>query len=147
MVYLLCVRNKAIGNWMELKMNLNHDIELAKFICSLRSVTNIQLQHIMFILSQEYYKVEGEIPVYGYFEAWQFGACLPRVFYYFSGFGAMPIWKDYKYDLDKNLSANVIIEIVERLSLDIWDLCGYMKKMPNIVWGSRGVIGGDYLKT
>lgn len=128
-------------------MPLNHDVELAKFICSLRAVTNIQLQHIMFILVREYYKVEGEITVYGYFEAWQFGACLPRVFYYFSGFGSMLIWKDYSYKLDKNLNTDVITDIVEHLSLDIWDLCSYMNDMPNVVWGSRSVIGGDYLKT
>lgn len=74
-------------------------IDLAKYIvtkCTKEhcSITNLQLQKILCSI-QEHFQQKGKRAFGDNIGNWQCGPVIPNVYYYFGGFGAMPISTTY----------------------------------------------------
>lgn len=70
-------------------------LELSKYIvakCAADGypISNLQLQKILFYIQKEFLQ-HDQFAFYDNIEAWQFGPVVPNVYYYFCGYGAMPI--------------------------------------------------------
>lgn len=76
-------------------------LELSKYIVSncideKHPISNLQLQKILYCVQREFLQ-HNNIAFADDIEAWQFGPVVPNVYYYFCGFGVMPIsflWED-----------------------------------------------------
>ena len=70
-------------------------IDLAKYIVSKciedsHPISNLQLQKILYYIQKDFLQ-RDEIAFSDDIEAWQFGPVVPNVYYYYCGYGAMPI--------------------------------------------------------
>ena len=70
-------------------------IELSKYIVSKCiddgfPISNLQLQKILYYIQRDFLRI-GKPAFPDAIEAWQFGPVVPNVYYYYCGFGAMPI--------------------------------------------------------
>lgn len=70
-------------------------LELSKYIVTKcindgKPISNLQLQKILYYIQRVFLK-QGEPAFSDTIEAWQFGPVVPNVYYYYCGFGAMPI--------------------------------------------------------
>ncbi len=102
-------------------------IDLSKYIVSKciherQPISNLQLQKILYYIQKDFLS-RGEIAFSDDIEAWQFGPVVPNVYYYFCGFGAMPI--SLSYD-DRSISGkdveNVERIVEEKRILNPWDM-------------------------
>lgn len=85
-------------------------------------ISNLQLQKILYILQKEYLQRDQKCLFFDDFEAWVFGPNIPNVYYYFCGFGSMPIQAEYDIKLDLK-DTKIIDPVVERKrNLKPWDL-------------------------
>lgn len=122
-------------------------LEVAKYVVSKcteekRPISNLQLQKILYYIQRTYIK-QGSRAFEDDIEAWQFGPVVPDVYYYFCGFGAMPITANY---MDVQISQydkgtiNPIVE--EKRKLKPWDLVEDTHR-PGGAWDSiyRGGLG------
>lgn len=85
-------------------------------------ITNLQLQRILYFVQKDFLK-RGSPAFSDEIEAWEFGPVVPNVYFYFCGFGAMPI--SMSRDAVPNLSTdkNIIDNIVEnKRSLTPWEI-------------------------
>ena len=83
-------------------------------------ITNLQLQKILYFIQKDFLK-RGTRAFSDDIEAWKFGPVVPNVYFYFCGFGAMPI--SISRDTVPNLTSdkNIIDNIVEaKRKLDPW---------------------------
>lgn len=116
-------------------------LELAKYIVS-KCVTdecpisNLQLQKILYYIQKEFLK-NGNHAFPDKIEAWQFGPVVRTVYYRFSGYGAMPIMREYQVSIDEDYSKDevaLIDRIVEeKRVLDPWQLVEETHK-PDGAW-------------
>jgi uncharacterized phage-associated protein len=104
-------------------------INLSKYIVSKCikdniPISNLQLQKILFYIQKSFLKKRGEVAFGDVIEAWQFGPVVPNVYYYYCGFGAMPISYSYdSYYLESEEDLNIVNEIIEaKRELNPWDL-------------------------
>lgn len=101
-------------------------LDLAKYIvnkCTIdnKSISNLQLQKILYYIQKEFLKKDKQA-FEDTIEAWQFGPVVPNVYYYFCGYGAMPIAASYEIEL-KGAEKSIIDKIVcEKRELNPWDL-------------------------
>lgn len=102
-------------------------LDLAKYIvtkCTKDncSTSNLQLQKILYYIQVWFLKNTNQVAFPDEIQAWQFGPVVPEVYYYFCGFGAMPI--SSTYDIQENiLHKNVIDDIVtNKRAVSPWDL-------------------------
>ena len=89
-------------------------LEVSKYIvnkCTVENfpISNLQLQKILYYVQKEFFKknlrcFSEEI------EAWQIGPVVTDVYYYFCGYGAMPILMEYEIKIEKNYS-----EIIDKI--------------------------------
>ena len=85
-------------------------------------ISNLQLQKILYILQKEYLQRDQKCLFFDDFEAWAFGPNIPNVYYYFCGFGSMPIQAEYDIKLDLK-DTKIVDPVVERKrNLKPWDL-------------------------
>ncbi len=111
-------------------------VELSKYIvtkCAREDcpISNLQLQKILYFIQKAYLK-QGSQAFADETEAWQFGPVVPNVYYYFSGYGAMPIWDDYDYSgLSLTAKDHGIIDpiVEEKRQLAPWDLVNETHKL------------------
>lgn len=104
-------------------------IDLAKYIvnkctCDEKPISNLHLQKILYYI-QKNFLINDNIAFYDEIEAWQFGPVVPNVYYYFCGFGAMPISSSYDVSMNDYTCEEIslINDIVEtKRILDPWDL-------------------------
>lgn len=85
-------------------------------------ITNLQLQGILYFIQLDSLK-RTRIPAFSDdIEAWKFGVAVPDVYYYFCGFGALPIISTYEINflLNMDFYLNRIIE--EKREVSTWDL-------------------------
>lgn len=75
-------------------------------------ISNLYLQKILYYIQRNFIK-RKKIAFRNDFEAWQFGPVIPSVYYYFCGFGAMPIIAKYEYDITSIEDREIIDAIVE----------------------------------
>lgn len=78
--------------------------------CTLQNkpLTNIKLQKMLFMIQKEYLKCYN-LCFYENIEAWDFGPCVPKVYYRYCGSGAMPII------LERDNCADLLISLEDRL--------------------------------
>lgn len=102
-------------------------LELSKYIVSKcikdgQPISNLQLQKILFHI-QKMFLQEGGPAFSDSIEAWQFGPVVPKVYYEFCGFGAMPITMQYQSASICPEDKIAIDNIVEsKRELSPWDL-------------------------
>lgn len=116
-------------------------------------ITNLQLQRILYFVQKDFLK-RGSPAFSDYIEAWEFGPVVPNVYFYFCGFGAMPI--SISRDSVPNLTSdkNIIDNIVEaKRDLDSWvtaketnKITGAWSKVFNDGKGSQHIIPVDLIK-
>lgn len=93
-------------------------IELSKYIVSKciedgQPISNLQLQKILYYIQREFLKKNGIAAFADETEAWQFGPVVPDVYYYYCGYGAMPISFVFGEIEIKDEDMHVIDPIVE----------------------------------
>lgn len=133
-------------------------LDLSKYIVSKCTndnlpISNLQLQKILYYVQKEYF-AQGSVAFSDDIEAWQFGPVVPNIYYYFSGFGAMPILSTYPDISLDQYDKRIVDHIVEeKRLLDPWDMVSETHK-PNGAWdqiyrnglGNRQVIPVDLIK-
>lgn len=116
-------------------------------------ITNPQLQRILYFVQKEFLK-RGSQAFSDYIEAWEFGPVVPNVYYYFCGFGAMPISISRGTVPNLSTDKNIIDNIVEnKRSLTPWEaakethkITGAWSKVYNNGKGSQRIIPVDFLR-
>ena len=133
-------------------------IDLSKYMVSKcvredHPISNMQLQKILYYVQKDFLR-NGEEAFPDDIEAWQFGPVVPNVYYYFCGFGAMPISSIYGGAEIEEGDRAVIDKIVEaKRKLNPWVLVGETHK-PGGAWdqiyrhgtGNHQVIPIDLIK-
>lgn len=93
-------------------------IDLSKYIVSKciadrQPISNLQLQKILYYIQKKFLETD-RIAFGDNIEAWQFGPVVPNVYYYYCGYGAMPISFEYEApnieQSDKDIIDNIIVE-------------------------------------
>lgn len=116
-------------------------------------ITNLQLQRILYFIQKDFLK-KGSLAFSDDIEAWKCGPVVPNVYFYFCGFGAMPI--QISRDAVPNLSTdkNIINSIVEaKRSLAPWEavketreITGAWSKVYDNGKGSQRIIPAGLIK-
>lgn len=102
-------------------------LELSKYVVSKcidngSPITNLQLQKILYYIQKNFLS-RNTVAFPDDIEAWQFGPVVPNVYYYFCGYGAMPIFLPVKAGVIDTNDAVYIDRIVEsKRVLNPWDL-------------------------
>lgn len=132
-------------------------LQLAKYIVSKciedkHPISNLQLQKILYFVQREFLQKRGHSAFKDDIEAWRFGPVVPEVYYYFCGFGAMPISHLYGTHKIESADAPLIDGIIEsRRSQRPWDLVNETHR-PGSAWdqtyrnGDRGIIPVDLIR-
>ena len=111
-------------------------LELSKYIVSKCiqddcPITNLQLQRILYLVQREFLQKRGCPAFEDSIQAWSFGPAIPDVYYYFCGFGAMPIshlYGNHVHEIEPN-DRNLVDNIVEaKRELSPWILCAETNK-------------------
>lgn len=104
-------------------------LDLSKYIVSRCvndgcPISNLQLQKILYYIQKEFLQTRNEVMFYDDIEAWQFGPVVPNVYYYFCGFGAMPISSPFLCDVSLNDKDSAIIDniVKSKRTLDPWEM-------------------------
>lgn len=133
-------------------------IDLAKYIVSKciedsHPISNLQLQKILYYIQKDFLQ-RDKIAFSDVIEAWQFGPVVPNVYYYYCGYGAMPILiSNVGFQIDL-LDEQYIDEIVEiKRELNPWDMVAETHKQAG-AWaktyknglGSHSVIPLELIK-
>lgn len=107
-------------------------LELSKYIISKcnsdgNPISNYHVQAILFILKEEFKKKDITI-FYDEFEKRVFGYIIPNVYYYYCGYGALPIMANYIIDTIDEENKIIIDRVIEEIcQLDFLELAGKMK--------------------
>lgn len=133
-------------------------LDLSKYIISKcvrdgHPISNLQLQKILYYI-QVYFLKHDNIAFPDAIEAWQFGPVVPNVYYYYCGYGAMPITSMHERITIGARDKTIIDEIVEnKRGLDPWKLVEETHRK-NGAWdqiykngaGNRNVIPTELIK-
>ena len=88
------------------------------------SITNVQLQQILYCIQRAFLKERTEYCFADYFESFGFGPCVPNLYYHYAGFDAMPITnimlRDGEIEADDKLLIDQIV--AEKSALELWKL-------------------------
>lgn len=116
-------------------------------------ITNLQLQRILYFVQKDFLK-RGSQAFSDDIEAWDFGPVVPNVYFYFCGFGAMPI--SISRDTVPNLSTgkdviDIIVETKRNLTpwttaKEIHKTTGAWSKVYNNGKGSHHIIPVGLIK-
>lgn len=102
-------------------------VDLSKYIVTKciadgHPISNLQLQKILYYIQKDFLN-RNDIAFPDAIEAWQFGPVVPDVYYYYCGYGAMPISIENGGVAVSPVDAAVIDKIVEeKRELNPWDL-------------------------
>lgn len=113
-------------------------VELSKYIVSKCiddgfPISNLQLQKILYYIQRDFLRI-GKPAFPDAIEAWQFGPVVPNVYYYYCGFGAMPISIPEEKPWISIADRPIIDKIVEnKRILYPWDLVKETHQ-PNGAW-------------
>ena len=114
-------------------------------------ITNLQLQRILYFVQKKFLK-RGSQAFSDYIEAWKCGPVVPNVYFYFCGFGAMPIQISRAAVPNLSTDKNIINSIVEtKRDLDSWVTAkethkGAWLKVYNNGKGNQCIIPVDLIK-
>lgn len=116
-------------------------------------ISNLQLQKILFYIQKDFLQ-RNQLAFYDDIEAWQFGPVVPNVYYYYCGYGAMPITRADKDAMLDNAITQHINPIVEsKRLLPPWAMVAETHK-PGGAWntiyqngfGNRRIIPIELIK-
>lgn len=109
-------------------------LELSKYITAKciqdeRPITNLQLQRILYLVQRDFLQKRGCPAFEDSIQAWQFGPVIPEVYYYFCGFGVMPVSHLYgQHEINPDDRAFVDSIIEAKRKLPPWDLTAETNK-------------------
>lgn len=101
-------------------------------------IPNLKLQYLMYLFQREYIRRFNKQAFFERIEAWDFGPCVPNVFYTYCGFGGMPIRLRYTRISDAYGKSSVIhdltfpevncmMNVLERYAcMSVWKLQDYL---------------------
>lgn len=101
-------------------------------------IPNLKLQYLMYLFQREYIRRFNKQAFFERIEAWDFGPCVPNVFYTYCGFGGMPIQLRYTRISDAYGKSSVIhdltfpevncmMNVLERYAcMSVWKLQDYL---------------------
>ena len=101
-------------------------------------IPNLKLQYLMYLFQREYIRRFNKQAFFERIEAWDFGPCVPNVFYTYCGFGGMPIQLRYTRISDPYGKSSVIhdltfpevncmMDVLERFAcMSVWKLQDYL---------------------
>ncbi|MCM1167576.1 MAG: DUF4065 domain-containing protein [Lachnospiraceae bacterium] len=97
---------------------------VVKCVADDEPITNLQLQKILYYIQGRHLSIFNVPAFIDEIEAWKFGPVVPKVYYAFCHYGAMPIIRignntDFDEDVDRDL---VDRTIEEKRNMDPWDL-------------------------
>lgn len=133
-------------------------LDLSKYIISKcvkdgHLISNLQLQKILYYIQADFL-AHDNIAFPDAIEAWQFGPVVPNVYYYYCGYGAMPIASVHEEITIENKDKNIVDRIVEsKRNLAPWKLVEETHRK-NGAWdqiykngaGNRNVIPTELIK-
>lgn len=133
-------------------------LDLAKYIVykcikDNHPITNLQLQKILYYIQKDFLK-NDKFAFFDDIEAWQFGPVVPNVYYYYCGYGAMPIsFAHENYEIYPNDKECIDSIIENKRILDPWIMVAETHKA-NGAWdriynkgkGNHHVIPTDLIK-
>ena len=102
-------------------------LDLSKYIVSKcvddgHPISNLQLQKILYCIQKSFLK-HGDPAFMDTTEAWQFGPVVPDVYYYYCGYGAMPIDSAHeKYAVEDKDKEEIDAIVEDKRKLDPWAL-------------------------
>lgn len=102
-------------------------IELSKYIVSKcildeHPISNLQLQKILYYIQKDFLN-RNDLAFSDSIEAWQFGPVVPNVYYYYCGYGAMPISSTHEiFEVDSKDKSRIDIIVEEKRRLDPWTM-------------------------
>ena len=102
-------------------------IDLAKYIVSKcikdsHPISNLQLQKILYYIQKDFLQ-RNEMAFSDDIEAWQFGPVVPNVYYYYCGYGAMPISiSNDKFEIALSDMPYIDSIVDKKRELDPWDM-------------------------
>ena len=130
---------------------------VAKCIDDRCPITILQLQKMLYYLQRDSLR-RHKVAFSDDIEAWQFGPVVPNVYYYYCGYGAMPITGNYRTEPDffqtNSMDLQTIDGIVrEKRLLKPWEMVCETQK-PNRAWyriyqdgrGNRQIIPLDLIR-
>ncbi len=105
---------------------MNRAIDVAKYavtrcMSSDHPISNLHLQKILYYVQKSYLS-RGEMAFSDDFEAWRFGPVIPDVYFYFCGYGAMPITAKFEQVISEIDCEKINGIVDEKCELDPWDL-------------------------
>ena len=134
-------------------------LDLSKYIVSKcandgHPISNLQLQKILYYIQKDYL-LSGSQAFSDDIEAWQFGPVVPNVYYYYSGFGAMPISlvTSNSHSFASEDMSRIDSIVIAKRDLNPWDMVSETHKsggawddVYNNGQGYRGIISPELIK-
>ena len=102
-------------------------IDLSKYIVlkciqDEHPISNLQLQKILYYIQKDFLS-RDDLAFSDSIEAWQFGPVVPNVYYYYCGYGAMPISSIHEiYEVDSEDKSRIDAIVEEKRRLDPWTM-------------------------
>lgn len=133
-------------------------IDLSKYIVlkciqDEHPISNLQLQKILYYIQKDFLS-RDDLAFSDSIEAWQFGPVVPNVYYYYCGYGAMPISLTHEiYEVDSEDKSRIDAIVEEKRRLDPWTMVAETHK-ENGAWdqiyknglGNHRIIPTDLIK-
>ena len=133
-------------------------IDLSKYIVlkciqDEHPISNLQLQKILYYIQKDFLS-RDDLAFSDSIEAWQFGPVVPNVYYYYCGYGAMPISSIHEiYEVDSEDKSIIDAIVEEKRRLDPWTMVAETHK-ENGAWdqiyknglGNHQIIPTDLIK-
>lgn len=133
-------------------------IDLSKYIVlkciqDEHPISNLQLQKILYYIQKDFLS-RDDLAFSDSIEAWQFGPVVPNVYYYYCGYGAMPISSTHEiYEVDSEDKSRIDAIVEEKRRLDPWTMVAETHK-ENGAWdqiyknglGNHQIIPTDLIK-
>lgn len=133
-------------------------IDLSKYIVlkciqDEHPISNLQLQKILYYIQKDFLS-RDVLAFSDSIEAWQFGPVVPNVYYYYCGYGAMPISSTHEiYEVDSEDKSRIDAIVEEKRRLDPWTMVAETHK-ENSAWdqiyknglGNHQIIPTDLIK-
>lgn len=133
-------------------------IDLSKYIVlkciqDEHPISNLQLQKILYYIQKDFLS-RDDLAFSDSIEAWQFGPVVPNVYYYYCGYGAMPISSTHEiYEVDSEDKSRIDAIVEEKRRLDPWTMVAETHK-ENGAWdqiyknglGNHQIISTDLIK-
>lgn len=109
-------------------------------------ITNVQLQQILYCIQRAFLKERNNRCIADDFEVFAFGPCVPNLYYYYAGFGAMPItnitFRDGTIEVDDRLLIDRIV--AEKSILEPWclasDVCPTVGGLRTVMDGRKNKV-------